>query len=108
MIANSDLRLRNQKLLLLFGTGGHSRVGADAALLQGQLDRILASSRSLPAHVTQLLPGVNFADLKEHIYTGPALHFSIGNNWSLQTEASALGIGRLASVVHPPCLCFYF
>ena len=104
MIINSDLRPQNQKLLLLFGTGGHGRVVADAALLQGQWDSILASSRNLPMHITQLLPGVNFVDFKEHIYTGAAWHFSIGNNGSRQTEANALGVDRLASVIHP-CAC---
>ena len=101
MIINSDLWPQNRKLLLLFGTGGHGRVVADAALLQGQWDRVVASSRSLPAHVTQLLPGVNFVDFLERIHAGAALHFAIGNNGSRQTEANALGIDRLASVVHP-------
>ena len=73
----------------------------DAALLQGQWDRVVASSRSLPAHLTQLLPGVNFVDFLERIHADSALHFAIGNNGFRQSEANALGIDRLVSVVHP-------
>ena len=63
----------------------------------------MASARSLPGKLTEILPDVKLVEL--HIamqaYKDVALHVAIGNNAVRQTEAQALGEGRLVSVVHP-------
>ena len=61
----------------------------------------MASSRSLPTHSNELLPGVDLVDLQAPIHREAALHIAIGNNTARQTEAQALGLARLVSVVHP-------
>ena len=59
----------------------------------------MASSRSLPTHSNELLPDVDLVDLQAPIHREAALH--IGKNTARQTEAQALGLARLVSVVHP-------
>ena len=101
MIQISDLPLQDRKQLLIFGGGGHGRVVADAALLQGAWANVRACTRSLPANLTVLLPGVTLVDLDSIKPTDDTVHVAIGNNSFRQSEAKALGFNRLVSVVHP-------
>ena len=89
--------------LLLFGAGGHARVVADAALSSGEWSAMVASDRNGDLCRGELLPGVAMvpvSDLSTVLGQACALQVSIGNNASRQREATALGLGRLATVVH--------
>jgi sugar O-acyltransferase (sialic acid O-acetyltransferase NeuD family) len=96
-----DHSRQNSKPLLVFGAGGHGRVVAEAAFLQGLWGNLQASARSLPVHQTELLPGVKLFDLGTVLQADTAVHIAIGNNAARQTEAHALGLERLVTVVHP-------
>jgi sugar O-acyltransferase (sialic acid O-acetyltransferase NeuD family) len=96
-----DYSHQKKKPLLVFGAGGHGRVVAEAALLQGRWCQVNACARDLPAHQAELLPGVKLVELETVLELGTAVHVAIGNNAARQTEAHALGINLLASVVHP-------
>ncbi|HSW19396.1 MAG TPA: NeuD/PglB/VioB family sugar acetyltransferase [Ramlibacter sp.] len=85
--------------LLIFGAGGHGRVVADAALRQAAWSRLVASDRNPARQLGQLLPGVPLQALT--LEGGARLHVAIGQNGARKAEASALGLERLASVVHP-------
>lgn len=61
----------------------------------------MASARSLPAQLTELLPGVTFVQTDAAMQMGATVHVAIGNNAARQTEAQALGLERLVSVLHP-------
>ena len=90
--------------LLLFGAGGHARVVADAASRSGEWATVQASDRNSEICVGELLPGmamVTSSDLSGAKGQSCALHVSIGHNASRQREAMALGLERLATVVHP-------
>jgi UDP-3-O-[3-hydroxymyristoyl] glucosamine N-acyltransferase len=77
-------------------------VVADAALLQGRWSSVMASARSLPAHLTELLPDVKLVELHTAMHSkNVALHLAIGNNAARQAEAQALGLHLLVTVVHP-------
>lgn len=92
---------QDQKRLLVLGAGGHGRVVADAALLQGRWISVMASARSLPANLTELLIGVTLVEMDVATSLNVALHIAIGNNRARQTEAQVLGLEKLVSVVHP-------
>ena len=96
-----DFSRQNQKPLLVFGTGGHGRVVAEAALLQARWESVTASARTIPAHVFELLPGVQLVEMNTAMQIGAELHIAIGNNVARQTEATIFGLDRLVSVVHP-------
>lgn len=98
---NPDQTLQNSKLLLVFGAGGHGRVLGEAALLQDYWASVMACARNLPAHVNELVPGVKLIDIDEAMQMDATVHIAIGNNTARQTEAQALGLVRLVSVVHP-------
>lgn len=85
----------------MLGAGGHGRVVAEAALLQDQWISVVACARSLPAHLTQLVPGVKLVEMDTAMQMDAALHVAIGNNAARQTEAKAFGQKLLVSVVHP-------
>lgn len=90
--------------LLLFGAGGHARVVADAALCSGQWGVLRVSDRNDEVCVGELLAGVAMVTLSGLLGTpepAGAFHVSIGANLSRQKEARALGMERLATVVHP-------
>ena len=90
--------------LLLFGAGGHARVVLDAALCSGQWGAVRASDRNAAVCTGRLLLGVAMVTLSSLLDTqerAGALHVSIGENLSRQKEAMALGMERLATVVHP-------
>jgi sugar O-acyltransferase (sialic acid O-acetyltransferase NeuD family) len=97
----SDSLQQKHKTLLVFGAGGHGRVVAEAALLQGLWGGLLASSRPFPAPRTELLRGVKLVDMDDVGQVDMAIHIAIGNNTARQTEAQAFGFDRLVSVVHP-------
>ena len=90
---------QNRRPLLLFGAGGHGR--ADAALSRGQWSTVTASTRTLSAHLTELLPDVKLVELHTAIHlNNVALHVAIGNNAARQAEAQALGLNLLVTVIH--------
>ena len=101
MTFSPDLLRRNQKPLLVFGAGGHGRVVAEAALLQGQWNNVMGSARSMPAHSSELLSGVKLVEMGAAMRIGAELHIAIGANVARQTEAKKLGLDRLVSVIHP-------
>jgi len=96
-----DHSRHNPQPLLVFGAGGHGRVVADAALLQSQWGGLMASARGLIANLTELVPGVKLVEIDVALQLDSAIHIAIGNNSARQTEAKALGVGRLVSVIHP-------
>lgn len=98
---NSNNSTQASTTLLVFGVGGHGRVVADAALLQAQWLRVVATARSLPTVATQLLPGVKILAMDHAVQQGEDVHIAIGNNTARQAEAQALGMARLVSVIHP-------
>ena len=100
MTLSSDHLCQNQKQLLVFGAGGHGRVVAEAALLKGQWGGVVASARSLPAHLTVLLPGVNLVNFDTVSQTTTEIHIAIGNNAARQAEAQTLGLNLLVTVIH--------
>jgi sugar O-acyltransferase (sialic acid O-acetyltransferase NeuD family) len=87
--------------LVVFGVGGHGRVVADAAMLQGRWLKVVATARSLPPAANELLSGVKILAMDHAVQQVALVHIAIGNNTARQTEARALGIERLVSVVHP-------
>ncbi len=97
----SSKPLHNPAPLLVFGAGGHGRVVAEAAMLEKHWHSIHASTRSLPAGQSELLPGINLLDVDAALALDPAVHIAIGNNQAREKEAQAWGHERLASVVHP-------
>ena len=98
---NSNNPPQASTTLLVFGVGGHGRVVADAALLQAQWLRLVATARILPTAVTQLLPTVKILAMDHAFLEGEDVHIAIGNNTARQAEARALGTTRLVSVIHP-------
>jgi hypothetical protein len=98
---SSDLSHQNQKMLQVFGSGGHGRAAAEAALLQGQWGQVIALSHNLPTHSSVLLPVVDLVDLQVPIQTDATLYVAIGSNTARETEAQSVGFERLASIVHP-------
>ena len=98
---SSSKPLHAPAMLLVFGTGGHGRVVAEAAMLESHWHSIHASARSLPSGQTELLPGINLLDADAVLALDPAIHIAIGNNQAREKEASIWGHERLTSVVHP-------
>ena len=92
---------QNIKSLLVLGVGGHGRVVAEAALLQGKWVNVMASARSLPAFPSEFLPDVKLIEIDKAMQLDTAVHVAIGNNAARQSEAQALGLEKLASVTHP-------
>ena len=86
--------------LLVFGAGGHGRVVADAALAAGHWPRVLASDRDPARCVGELLPGVALVTVAE-ASRALAIHVAIGSAAGRERETAALGVGTLASVIHP-------
>lgn len=74
---------------------------AEAALLQDRWTSVMACARSLPAHLTELVPGVKLVDFDKAVQMDAMVHIAIGNNTARQTEAKVFGLERLVSVVHP-------
>jgi len=90
-----------REALLLFGAGGHARVVADAAQRGGEWQRLVACDRDPARCHGELLPGVPLLLPQSATdWVGP-LHVSIGDNPAREREARALGLERLASVLHP-------
>lgn len=92
---------QNVKPLLVLGAGGHGRVVAEAALLQGKWVNVMATARNLPEYPSEFLPDVRLMEIDKAMQLDTVLHVAIGNNTARQTEAQALGLEKLASVVHP-------
>jgi sugar O-acyltransferase (sialic acid O-acetyltransferase NeuD family) len=90
-----------REALLLFGAGGHALVVADAAQRGGKWQR-LAACDSDPARCQgELLPGVPLLPPQSAAAWDGLVHVSIGDNQAREREAQALGLERLASVLHP-------
>ena len=87
--------------LLVLGAGGHGRVVADAALRQGGWHEVSATDRDGACCSGELLPGVRLGVLEVMLPQASAVHIAIGNAQSRETEARAIGMERLAAVVHP-------
>jgi sugar O-acyltransferase (sialic acid O-acetyltransferase NeuD family) len=87
--------------LLVLGAGGHGRVVADAALREGRWHRVSATDRDAARCMQDLLPGVPLALPEVALPSATAVHIAIGNVQARQTEAGAVGLARLATVIHP-------
>jgi sugar O-acyltransferase (sialic acid O-acetyltransferase NeuD family) len=87
--------------LVIVGAGGHGRVVADAALAQGAWTRIVATDGDPAKWSGELLRGVPLANYADAVRDGGRVHIAIGSAKSRIHEAAALGIERLATIVHP-------
>ena len=87
--------------LLVLGAGGHGRVVADAALRSGRWLGLSATDRDAARCSGELLPGVGLAAPALALPGAAAVHIAIGNAQSRAAEAHTVGVGRLATVVHP-------
>ena len=86
--------------LLILGAGGHGRVVADAAQRQGAWAAVAATDRNASRCSGELLPGVALrapAALDE----APSVHVAVGDNAARRRECEAVGLHRLATVIHP-------
>jgi sugar O-acyltransferase (sialic acid O-acetyltransferase NeuD family) len=86
--------------LLIFGASGHGRVVADAALLSGTWQRVVASDRNPERQQGQLLPQVVMM-APEQIPPQFRVHVAIGENMARAKESKAWGENRLVTVCHP-------
>ncbi len=88
--------------LVILGAGGHGRVVADAALSQEPQRAVVATDRNPARCAGQLLPGVALQALEAALAGADALvHVAIGDNTARQRESEALGVRRLATIIHP-------
>lgn len=87
--------------LLILGASGHGRVVADAALRAGHFTAVCATDRDPARCRGELLPGVGVLPCEAVLPGADAVHVAIGNNTAREREARAVGIDRLASVLHP-------
>ncbi|MES2910448.1 MAG: NeuD/PglB/VioB family sugar acetyltransferase [Pseudomonadota bacterium] len=87
--------------LMIFGAGGHGRVVADAALLEGSWPEVFASDRNASSCQGELLPGVQLRPVDALSSADIGVHIAIGNNRARQQEAAVCGHERLVSVIHP-------
>lgn len=74
---------------------------ADAAVLAGRWQRLLASDRNPARCGGELLPGVALLPPEQATAAATAVHVAIGNAQSREQEASAWAAGMLATVIHP-------
>ncbi len=86
--------------LIVFGAGGHGRVVADAALLEGWTD-IAATDGNTAACQGELLPGIPLIQEQSARKLAAVIHIAIGNNIARQKIAESWSNQHLASVVHP-------
>lgn len=87
--------------LLIFGAGGHGRVVADAALAAGRWPHVIGSDRDPARCLGELLPGVALLQVDAAVAGAGAIHVAIGDARAREHECAALGVARLASVIHP-------
>lgn len=87
--------------LLVLGAGGHGRVVADAALLDGRWKSVSATDRNSARCCGELLAGVPLLTVTSALASATLIHIAIGNARSRQAEIEAIGIRRLATVIHP-------
>lgn len=87
--------------LLVLGAGGHGCVVADAALLEGRWGSVSATDRNAARCSGALLPGVPLLPVASVFVIATSIHIAIGNAQSRQAESEAVGLQRLATVVHP-------
>lgn len=87
--------------LVVLGAGGHGRVVADAALLEGRWSGVSATDRNPARSSGELLPGVPLAPVASALAAAASIHVAIGSAQSRQAECEAVGMQRLATVIHP-------
>lgn len=91
-------------ILVILGAGGHGRVVADAAALQVPARTLVATDRDPARSAGQLLPGVALQSIEQalaHDQAHAQVHIAIGDNAARRRESQAIGVQRLATVVHP-------
>lgn len=86
--------------LLILGAGGHGRVVADAAQRQAAWAGVAATDRNASRCSGELLPGVALRPLAA-LDGAPAVHVAVGDNAARRRESEAVGLQRLATVIHP-------
>lgn len=86
--------------LLILGAGGHGRVVADAAQRQGAWSAIAATDRHAARCQGELLPGVVLQPITA-LESAATVHVAVGDNAARRRECEAIGLHRLATVIHP-------
>jgi sugar O-acyltransferase (sialic acid O-acetyltransferase NeuD family) len=91
-----------ERVLVIFGAGGHGRVVADAAIASGRWESVCSTDRDPSRCAGELLPGVAMVQpglLAQH---GDApVHVAIGAPAARRAESQAVGHHRLVNVIHP-------
>lgn len=87
--------------LVILGAGGHGRVVADAALLQGSWGRVVATDGDPARCQGELLPGVALMSLEAARSLGAHFHVAIGRAEAREREIAAWQGHEMAAVVHP-------
>lgn len=89
-------------VLLLIGAGGHGRVVADAALLEGRWAQVHATDDDATRCQGELLPGVPLEGRRPGEASAKGgIHISIGDNATRGRMAAQVGAERLVTVRHP-------
>ena len=92
----------NRSTLVIVGAGGHGRVVADAALAQGTWPCIVATDADPAKCSGELLPGVQLIAFEQAKAMDDAVfHIAVGSCAARANETAALGVARLATVIHP-------
>ena len=87
--------------LVILGAGGHGRVVADAALLEGAWTRVVATDRNAArCEAGELLPGVALVPLQEALALDAEFHVAIGAADARRQELAAVQGRTLTSVFH--------
>ena len=108
MLAIKAKHIPTSLSLLVFGAGGHGRVVADAALLEGRWIAVFASDRDPLRCVGELLPGIALIPGPAPTQPGWLTHVAIGSNHSREREAGLVGLDFLARIIHPDAVVSKF
>lgn len=88
-------------ILVILGAGGHGRVVADAALLQGAWGRVVATDRNAARCASgELLAGCALLPLQDALALDAEFHVAIGAADARRQELASLQGRRLTSVFH--------
>jgi sugar O-acyltransferase (sialic acid O-acetyltransferase NeuD family) len=87
--------------LVILGAGGHGRVVADAALLQGAWTRVVDTDGDPVRCTVELLTGVSLLSLAQARALGAQFHVAIGRAEAREREVAAWRGHAMPAVVHP-------
>ena len=92
---------KKMESLIVFGAGGHGRVVADAAFLEGCWTNIVVTDGNASTCQGELLPGFPLIQEQSARKLVAVIHIAIGNNIARQKIAATWNSQHLVSVVHP-------